>query len=188
MVLGQTVAPRQGLGLVAGGTGFAIMLLRGEIANLEALSLNIGDALIWIGVFCHALFSILLPRRPAALGLAAFMTIVFFVGSATTFPFHLWEIVNGDAMPANWTSVWAAGYVAIFPSLLAQYFWAWAVGRIGARTAGYFIYLTPVFGAAAAIALLGEEPGWFHLAGAALIFFGIWLATSGGSRSAGRVG
>jgi drug/metabolite transporter (DMT)-like permease len=111
------------------------------------------------------------------------MTIIFFVGSVTTLPFHLWEIARGDPMPASWTALWAAGFIAIFTSLLAQYFWTGAVERVGARTAGYFIYLTPVFGAAAAIVLLGEKPGWFHLAGCALIFAGIWLATT--ARSGG---
>ena len=182
-VLGQAISPRQGLGLVVGGLGFAAIVLRGEAGNLAGLFLNPGDALIWIGVFCYALFSIFLPRRPAALGLTALMTIIFFVGSVTTLPFHLWEIARGHPMPASWTALWAAGFIAIFTSLLAQYFWTGAVERVGARTAGYFIYLTPVFGAAAAIVLLGEKPGWFHLAGAALIFTGIWLATT--ARSGG---
>ena len=184
VVLGQTVSPRQGLGLFVGGLGFAAIVLRGEVDNLAGLFFNPGDALIWVGVFCYALFSILLPRRPAALGLTAFMTIVFFVGSVTTLPFHIWEIARGEPIPATWTALWAAGFIALFPGLLAQYFWTWAVERIGARTAGYFIYLTPVFGAAGAIVLLGEAPGWFHLAGIALIFAGIWLATSGSDRPA----
>ena len=81
-------------------------------------------------------------------------------------------------MPLSWTALWGAGYVAIFPSLLAQFFWTSAIARVGAQTAGYFIYLTPAFGAAMAIALLGEAPGWYHLAGIAFIFAGIWLATS----------
>ena len=58
VMLGQTISPRQGLGLVVGGLGFAAIVLRGEAGNLAGLFLNPGDALIWIGVFCYALFSI----------------------------------------------------------------------------------------------------------------------------------
>lgn len=177
--LGTALSTRQTLGLIAGGLGFALIVLRGEVSGVSALSLNIGDGMIWIGVLCHALFSILLPRRPMMLSLPAFLTVTFFIGSVTTFPFHAWEIANGDGMPLTWVSAGAALYVALFASVLGQLFWAIGVGRVGATKAGYFIYLTPAFGAAIAITVLGESPGWYHLAGVIAIFTGIWLATSG---------
>ena len=95
-----------------------------------------------------------------------------------TLPLHLWEIAQGDGMPLTITVFWASAFVALFPSVLAQIFWADAIRQVGATTAGYFIYLTPVFGAVMAILLLGEAFAWFHLAGIALIFAGIWLATA----------
>jgi drug/metabolite transporter (DMT)-like permease len=87
-------------------------------------------------------------------------------------------------MPVNLTAALAVGFVALFPSVVAQLFWAEAVGRVGATVAGYFIYLTPVFGAAMAIAFLSETPAWFHAAGIALIFAGIYLATAARHRPA----
>ena len=56
---------------------------------------------------------------------------------------------------------------------------------MGANTAGYFIYLAPVFGTVAAIVLLGESFFWFHALGIALIFAGIFLATLGPAGGAG---
>ena len=185
IVLGAAVSARQALGLIAGGLGFVLIVLRGEVADLSALGLNLGDAMIWVGVFCHALFSILLPRRPMLLSLPAFLTVMFFVGSVTTFPLHLWEIANGEAMPLTWTALAAIVYVALFASVLAQLFWAAGVARVGATRAGYFIYLTPVFGAAIAVAVLGETTGWYHLAGVAAISAGIWLATGGRAAAGG---
>ena len=184
VVLGISAGTRQVIGLMAGGLGFALIVLRGEIGGFAALSLNIGDAMIWIGVLCHALFSILLPRRPMMLSLPAFLTVMFFVGSVTTLPLHLWEIADGAGMPLSWPALAAIVYVALFASVLAQLFWAAGVARVGATRAGYFIYLTPAFGAAIAVAVLGETVGWYHLAGVAAIFAGIWLA--GGSRTAKR--
>ncbi len=46
------------------------------------------------------------------------------------------------------------------------------------RLAGLFLYLIPVFGVALAVTFLGERLHLFHLAGAALIFSGIYLATA----------
>ncbi len=76
------------------------------------------------------------------------------------------------------TSLLVIGYTALFASLAAQIFWVAAVAKVGASTAGYFIYLTPVFVAVMATTLLGEVFRWYHGAGIALIFAGIWLATS----------
>ena len=39
------------------------------------------------------------------------------------------------------------------------------------------LYLAPVNGALLARGLLGEVPGWYHAAGAAMILPSIWLAT-----------
>jgi drug/metabolite transporter (DMT)-like permease len=184
VLFGRMVTPRQGLGLIAGMVGFALIVLRGHLTEIGAVALNVGDALIWLGVFCHGLFSILLPRRPVALDLPAFLTVAFFIGAVTTLPLHLWEIAEGNGMPATWTAVWASAFVALFPSVLAQFLWVAAIARVGATTAGYFIYLTPVFGAAIAVALLGEMIAWYHGAGIAFIFAGIWLATTGSAKAA----
>ena len=53
---------------------------------------------------------------------------------------------------------------------------------VGANVAAQFTYLNPLFGGAWAILLLGEELHPYHIAGAMLIFLGIYLATSGGVR------
>lgn len=175
--LGVFVTPRQALGVIVAMAGLVAIVARGDPDVLMSLRLNPGDPLIWIGVLCHATFSIFLPKRPRELDLIAFMTVAFFVGAVLTLPLHVWEMANGVYMPMNLTALWASAAVALFPSVLAQLFWAEAIRRVGATTAGYFIYLTPVFGALMAVVLLGERFAWYHLAGIGLIFTGIFLAT-----------
>lgn len=175
--LGVFVTPRQALGVLVAMAGLIAIVARGDPNVLMSLKLNPGDPLIWIGVLCHATFSIFLPKRPQELDLIGFMTVAFFVGAVLTLPLHVWEMANGVYMPMNLTALWASAAVALFPSVLAQLFWAEAIRRVGATTAGYFIYLTPVFGALMAVVLLGERFAWYHLAGIGLIFTGIFLAT-----------
>ena len=182
VLLGALITLRQTVGVVVALAGLIVIVVRGDVDTLVNLRLNIGDPLVYMGVVCHALFSVLLQRRPQALDLIAFMTVAFFVGSVLTLPLHLWEMANGQFMPMNFTAVWASAFVALFPSVLAQIFWADAIRQVGATTAGYFIYLTPVFGALMAIVLLGETFAWFHLAGIVLIFGGIYVATTAPAR------
>jgi drug/metabolite transporter (DMT)-like permease len=180
VVLGIRITRRQVLGVALGFAGIAAIVCRGDPMVLVGLSFGAGDLLLWLGVIFYAMYSIHLPRVPDELELMPMMTVLFAIGCLACLPLYLWEsLVQGSGMPASWTAAWSIGFMGIFPSLLAQVFWASAVARVGANTAGYFIYLAPVFGTVAAIVLLGETFAWFHALGIALIFAGIFLATRG---------
>ena len=87
-------------------------------------------------------------------------------------------------MPVTWTAFWAVLYIGLFPAVLAQLFWVDAVRRVGPATAGYFIYLTPIFGILMAVALLDETFAAHHAVGIVLILTGVWLATGARRRHA----
>jgi len=96
-------------------------------------------------------------------------------------PLYLVELASGRV--AVWNAATGAGmvYFAVFPSILAYLFWNRGVEQVGANRAGLFLYLIPVFGIVLAITLLGERLHLFHLVGAALIFAGIYISTTGAS-------
>jgi drug/metabolite transporter (DMT)-like permease len=148
------------------------------MAVLAGLKFNLGDLLIWIAVVSYALYSVWLPRAPQSLDLMAMMTVLFMFGALAGLPLYLWEtFAQGRHVPLNSASAWSIGYLGLFPSLLAQIFWAAAIRRVGANTAAYFIYLSPVFGTLMAIAFLGESFTWHQGTGIVLIFAGIFIAT-----------
>jgi len=55
---------------------------------------------------------------------------------------------------------------------------------LGVARAGLVMYLSPIYAALAAWALLGEAPRWYHAVGAALILPSIYLATRSAARPA----
>jgi len=72
---------------------------------------------------------------------------------------------------------WAAvAFIAVFSSAIAHALWVWGVATIGPNRAGVFIHLMPLFGAVLAVAFLGEVVVPFHVAGAALVLSGVFLA------------
>ncbi len=187
IVLRVRITPRQSIGVALGFAGIATIVCRGDLAVLVGLDLGIGDLVLWLGVIFYALYSIFLPRVPDELELMPMMTVLFAIGCLTSLPLYLWETqAQGWPAPFGLHAMLGIGFLGIFPSLLAQVFWASAVARVGANTAGYFIYLAPVFGTVAAIVLLGEQFVWFHALGIALIFAGIFLATRGPAGGAAR--
>jgi len=67
-------------------------------------------------------------------------------------------------------------YIILFPTIVAQIFYARGVELIGGNRAGQFINLVPIFGPLLAVAILGETFHWYHLAGLVLVIGGILLA------------
>ncbi len=177
-IFGRGVGGRQIAGIVVALAGLTAIVTRGDPRALAGMGLNVGDFVFWLGVLCHGMFTALLPLRPRSLDLVCFLTVAFLVGSLTSLPLHLAEIVLVEAMPLSWTALWAVAFVAVFPSVLEHWFWVDSIRRIGPAAAGYFLYLTPVFGTLMAVALLGEAFAWYHGVGIVLILSGLWLATA----------
>ena len=180
----EKITWRQAAGIVISLGGVVVIVSRGSPEVLLSLSVNRGDLWALAAVPVWALYSVLLRRRPADLHPMAFLAGTVLFGVALLTPFFLWEVaVHRPAVPSL-QSLAGVGYVALFSSVLAYKFWNSAVGAVGANKAGQFAHLLPVFATALAVVFLGERLHLYHLAGAALILLGIWLATVYGAKSA----
>ncbi len=175
---GARTTARQGAGVAIGFAGMALIVLRGEVSAIARLEFNSGDLIMLAAVMLYALYSILLRRLPKEIDATMTIFATGIVGTLALAPLYAWESATGRIMPLDGTALAVVAYTAVFASLAAQIFWVAAVAKVGPTTAGYFIYLTPVFVAVMAITLLGEMVHWYHGVGIALIFGGIWLATS----------
>ncbi len=174
-VRGRPIGPLQGVGIVAALAGVALVAIRGDLAVARNLAFNVGDLFMLGATVGYAIYTIGLEERPRVWSLSFFsaMAGIAFVPSlpllaveTVVLPFH-WPPPPGWAITA---------YVAIFPSFLAQIFFIRGVELIGPGRAGVFINLNPVFGAAMAVAFLGESVGWYQGVGLVLVMSGIVLA------------
>ncbi len=178
ILLGDRFGVREGIGVAMGFTGVAVIVTRGDVNVLFGLTFNIGDIILFLATMSYSVYAVFLRRAPGELSSSALMAGMF--GFAALYMLPLWLVelyVFGRSVPMNLTAVWSIGFMTLGPSVLAQIFWAYSVSRVGPGTAGYFIYLAPVFGVVLATSLLGENFYMFHAAGIVLIFTGIWLAT-----------
>ncbi len=162
------------VGIVASFCGVLAIVARGQPQNLLALTLNLGDIWILLSVVAWAVYTLLLPQRPAAHPLA-FLFAIALIGVVATLPVYLWEIAAGRHIVHS-TGAWLAiAYAGVFPAFLGFVFWNKGVEQVGASRAGLFIHLMPAFGILLAGLFLGEALLGFHFVGIALIFGGIFL-------------
>jgi len=169
---------REGLGVVISFIGVATIVLRGDAATLATLTLNIGDLWMLAAVLVWAIYTIGLQWRPAGVHPMLLLAAFTAVGVAFLTPLYLWEVAGGRHINLHPGSLASLLYVGIFPSFLGYIFYNRAVGEVGASKASLFIHLMPVFGTLLSAVFLKEIPVWYHYAGIALIFVGIWLTTA----------
>jgi drug/metabolite transporter (DMT)-like permease len=174
----EKIRALQVAGVAVSLTGAFIIIIRGDINVVRALSINRGDILIFIAVICYAGYSVTLRKRPSVHPLS-FLAVTFVAGSLLLLPVYFWETFTVRAISLNPQTLLAVSYVAIFPSVVSYFCFNRGVELVGANRAGLFLHLMPVFGSIMAIIFLGETLQSFHIAGIALIALGILLATRG---------
>ena len=163
---------RQAGGVMLCLAGAVMIIVRGDLRTVTALSLNPGDLLVFVAVMTYAAYSVLLRKRPPVHPLS-FVAVTFVLGTLMLLPFYLWETIWVRPMPVNRLTFLSIAYVAVFPSIVSYLCYNRGVERIGANRAGLFLYLMPVFGSAMAFFFLGETLRWYHATGIVLIAVGL---------------
>ncbi len=154
--------------------GAAVVVLKGQWQALIHMTLVQGDLLMIVAVVLYALYSALLPKRPAIHPLSL-LVYTFGLGALFLLPLYLWESATTGSFALTPGIAASIGYVAIFPSIVAYFCWNRGVAVIGANRTGLFINLIPVFAAILAILFLGETLAPFHIFGMILILSGFFL-------------
>lgn len=189
VLYGVTVSRRAAVGAVLSLAGVAVVLSRGEWAQLGALRLVAGDGWMLLAALTWAWYSWLLVRPPSGgyapaikADWAAFLLaqIGFGLGWSGLMTAGEWLVLPGAPVAQiqwGWPLAAALIYVAVGPSLLAYRCWGIGVARVGPTVAGFFNNLTPLFAALMSATLLGEAPQLYHAAGFVLIVGGILVSS-----------
>jgi drug/metabolite transporter (DMT)-like permease len=142
---------------------------------LKNIEFNRGDLIFIVALAMFGLYSALSWKRPQIHGLS-FVGFTFGCGAAALIPLLIWELLTRPVMQIDAPNLLTLFYVAVFPSTVAYLCFNRGVQLIGANRAAPFFHVIPVFGAAMAIAFLGERPQLFHLIGFVLVLTGVFVA------------
>lgn len=168
------------LGLLLTIFGVVWVASHGDPGRILSLSVNIGDGMVLLACLLYALYSLGLRYRPSVNWLS-FLLVTAAAALATSIIFQL--VLGGGfdkllaeiprATPLGWACVI---YTMIFPSILAQMFYARGVQLVGPNRASIFINLLPIFGTILSVIIIGESLQPYHLLAAALVVIGIVLS------------
>jgi drug/metabolite transporter (DMT)-like permease len=174
---GERLSARQAGGVLTSLAGVVMIVAHGSVDVLMHLKVNPGDLWVLAAMLGWAIYTVLLRWRPRELSSGAFTGSLIAIGVAFLLPVFAWDYGGGHRTQWGPVTFAAIAYFAIFPSVLAYYFWNTAVARVGGERASTFLHLMPLFGAVLSAIFLGETLSWYHYVGALLIFSGIFVAS-----------
>lgn len=175
--LGETFSRRQVAGLVLAVTGVVHVVVKGQWTALAGMQFTVGDLWITAAMVSWAAYALLQKVWSSPLDSTARLAAICIGGVVTLLPFALWEAGQPGLTQWGADALTLVVIAALLPGLGAYWLYGWSQRVVGASRVAVTLYLTPLYAAVAAALLLEEYPGWHHLAGAALILPGVFLAT-----------
>jgi drug/metabolite transporter (DMT)-like permease len=183
---GARVTRLQAVGVAVTLAGVVLVAARGAPLALLETEVNRGDLLMLVACVLYSGYAVMLVGRPAVPGVV-FFTLMAPIAALAALPAAVAEaIALGEAY--RWPTAEGGlivAYVALFPSCLAQLFFLRGVDLIGPGRAGVYTNLVPVFAAALAVGLLGQEFAVYHAVALVAVIGGIALAQHTPRASAG---
>lgn len=178
----STINFRQFIGALFSLIGVLIILLRGELTELQNFQLVIGDFYMLIAVIVWAFYSWLLSQKSNEPTIennwSTFLLaqVTFGLMWAGIFSVGEWAIIDFQ-IDWSWGLVAALLFVATGPAILAFRCWGLGVQQVGPAMAGFFANLMPLFAALLSMVFLDETPELYHGVAFMLIVGGIIYAS-----------
>lgn len=165
-ILGEAVTPASWAGVAAATLGAALIAGKpGGGSSALGIALSIGALFIFLA------WLLVLRRTPKSADPMAVTAVSIIVAAAAILPIAL--VMHGPPKLSLsgpvWTAILAQGVLA---TLLATAAWQYGASRVGAASAGVFINIEPLIGAACGVLLFGDHLTAALLAGGALIVGG----------------
>jgi drug/metabolite transporter (DMT)-like permease len=161
------------LGVSVAMIGVVVVASNGSFAALAHMQFNVGDLMMLGACALYAGYAVALRSIPTTVSALGFFFGLAAAAFVTSLPLLAIEAASGGLLaptPKGWGIL---TYVALAPSFICQVFFIRAVALIGPQRAGLFINMVPVFGALAAVVVLGEHFGLHHAMGLGLVLLGI---------------
>lgn len=173
---GEKLSLRRVGGIVLAAIG-VIYLIDPTRASFGSES-TVGDLLIVANSFCYALYMAIAKDTIARYGALKSIAWLFIFGSVVNVPVGIWSVQSVELTSVTSTAwIFVAGLV-VFPTILAYYWNAWALSRVEPSIVAVYIYLQPLIGFITAAIFLGEHFSTRLLVAAALVFAGLYFATT----------
>ncbi len=186
LLLKDRVTWQQVLGIAISTIGVVLIVTQGNPMAIADVEFVPGDLVILCAFVAWAIYTVVIRMKPFEMHANTLLASSMLIGGVATFPLWMWELSQGLTIPMNAQSAWAFGYIMLFPTLLAYYFYNYAINVVGPTKAGLASHLVPPLGICLGVIFLDESFHTFHAISFAAILSGVILVIRGGRASSSR--
>jgi len=164
--LGERVSRASWAGVAAATLGAALIAGKpGEAGSPLGVALSLAALLIFLA------WVFVVRRAPKVAAPMAIPAVIVIIAAATVLPIAF--VMHGpprlDLSPVAWAGIVGQG---VFSTLLATAAWQFGAARVGSASAGVFINIEPLMGAAVGVLMFGDHLTTALAAGGVLILAG----------------
>lgn len=176
--LRQHVSRLQSAGLLTALAGIALVAL-GDLDPAAATSASTMSGVTWmllssVAIAFYYVWSVELTNAYGTATVAAWSTLAGFLALLPWARWELWRV----PVQVSMQGIGAALYLGVFVTVAGLFMWLSLLRAVPARVAASVQYLQPLFGIAAAAALLGDQLGLAFLLGSLLVLGGLAITMS----------
>ncbi|MFL2971336.1 MAG: DMT family transporter [Candidatus Thalassarchaeaceae archaeon] len=178
-MLGQQITRKMFVGLFCGFIGVAVVTGWSPNTDIPFEDRILGDFMILLASLNWAMTTNntkrMMEQRNGEQKATTLEIVVWYslIGTVLLTPFAAWETWQHGIPEPTLTDWYAIIYLAAISTVLAYYWFAIGVEKLGATAASSYIFLMPVFGVLGGVILLNENIGWTLLLGFILIVIGV---------------
>lgn len=178
-MLGQQITRKMFVGLFCGFIGVAVVTGWSPNTDIPFEDRILGDFMILLASLNWAMTTnntkLMMEQRNGEQKATTLEIVVWYslIGTFLLTPFAAWETWQHGIPEPTLTDWYAIIYLAAISTVLAYYWFAIGVEKLGATAASSYIFLMPVFGVLGGVILLNENIGWTLLLGFILIVIGV---------------
>ncbi len=175
----ERLAAMQWLGIGLASLGIAVTFLGGgeAPAGLGLDDMLLGDALALLGGFCWGMTTVAI-RTTVLSNVPAPQTLFYQLAIAGVMLVAAAAVSGQSAIQPSWLLAGNVAFQAFVVALLSYLLWFWMLTKYKASQLGVFSFMTPMFGVALGVILLGEPLTHEFVIGAVLVLCGILLVTA----------
>lgn len=164
------------LGLVICITGIALLVSKGNLANLWHLQFGKGDFWVLLGAFSFAVYNIITRKKPASLSNTSYLSVIFWMGTLLLLPAYCWEHAVTTPVVWNTQNLLMIFYLGAGASVFSFLCWNASIHKLGAGRTALFGNLIPIFSTLEAAVLLHEQVAVYHFISFVVIIAGLLIA------------
>ena len=180
-LLGQPISRKMFVGLACGFVGVAVVTGWSPNTDIPFEDRILGDFMILLASLNWAMTTNMtkrmMERRKGEAEASTLEIVVWYslIGTVMLTPLAAWETWKYGLPEPTMPDWYAILYLGALSTVLAYYWFAMGIEKLGATAAASYVFLVPVFGVLGGVWLLDEKVGWTLIVGFILIVSGVRL-------------